>query len=181
MNWEGLACLVVAVGPATTAAMVSGASQIRRAKPVFLVSTLDRAGRAGIQCCCYRTAAKPDRERSGGRGQERWWKGGPWRCECRRWDWRIGRAHRERTGAGSRGRAGLSTCGNDTIAAGRKSKTVNNPAVTAKSHITVSLTSDPGSAQLLWVKRQAGSFTVHLTNSVSSATSFSYLIVEPFP
>ena len=91
----------------------------------------------------------------------------------------------EHTGSGRglavRGRAGFSTCGNDTVAAGRKSKTVSNPAVTAKSHITVSLTSDPGSAQLLWVQRQAGSFTVHLTSAVSNATSFSYLIVEPFP
>ena len=91
----------------------------------------------------------------------------------------------EHTGSGRglavRGRAGLSTCGNDTVAAGRKSKTVSNSAVTAKSHVTVSLTSDPGSAQTLWVQRQAGSFTVHLTSAVSNATSFSYLIVEPFP
>ena len=28
--------------------------------------------------------------------------------------------------------------------------------------------------------RQAGSFTVHLTQAVSSATSSTYLIVEPF-
>jgi hypothetical protein len=91
----------------------------------------------------------------------------------------------EHTGSGRglavKGRAGLSTCGNDTVAAGRKSKTVSNSAVTAKSHVTVSLTSDPGSAQTLWVQRQAGSFTVHLTSAVGNATSFSYLIVEPFP
>jgi len=57
---------------------------------------------------------------------------------------------------------------------------VNNPAITANSHITVTLAADPGSAQVLWVKRQAGSFTLHLTRSVSNATSFTYLIVEPF-
>ena len=35
-------------------------------------------------------------------------------------------------------------------------------------------------ARIHWVARQAGSFTVHLTQAVSSATSFTYLIVEPF-
>jgi hypothetical protein len=90
----------------------------------------------------------------------------------------------EHTGTGRglavKGRASFSSCGNDTISAGGTSKTVNNPAVTATSHITVTLTADPGSAQVLWVKRQAGSFTVHLTRSVSNVTTFTYLIVEPF-
>jgi hypothetical protein len=58
---------------------------------------------------------------------------------------------------------------------------VSNPAVTAESHITVTLTANPGtSTRIHWVARHAGSFTVHLTQAVSSATSFTYLIVEPF-
>jgi hypothetical protein len=84
-------------------------------------------------------------------------------------------------GLAVKGRAGFSSCGSDTIAAGGTSKTVNNPALTANSHITVTLTADPGSAQVHWVRRQAGSFTLHLTRSVGNATSFTYLIVEPFP
>lgn len=89
----------------------------------------------------------------------------------------------EHTGIGRglvvKGRAGFSSCGSDTIAAGGTSKTVNNLAATANSHITVTLTTNPGSAQVLWVQRQAGSFTLHLTRSVTNATSFTYLIVEP--
>jgi hypothetical protein len=90
----------------------------------------------------------------------------------------------EHTGSGRglavKGRASFSSCGTDAISAGGTSKTVNNPAITANSHITVTLATDPGSAQVLWVQRQAGSFTLHLTRSVSNATSFTYLIVEPF-
>jgi hypothetical protein len=107
----------------------------------------------------------------------------------------------ENTGAGVglavKGRAGFSACGSDTIAAGQASKTVNNAAATAASHITVTLTEDPGStntnppgqggarapspvAQVHWVQRQAGSFTVHLTQGVVNATDFTYLIVEPY-
>jgi hypothetical protein len=89
----------------------------------------------------------------------------------------------EHTGSGRglvvKGRAAFSSCGSDTIAAGGISKTVTNPAVTANSHITATLTTNPGSAQVLWVQRQAGSFTLHLTRSVTNATSFSYLIVDP--
>src|SRR5829696_9139037 len=91
----------------------------------------------------------------------------------------------EHTGSGRAlavtGRAGFSSCGSGTIAAGQASRTVSNPAVTAESHITVTLTANPGaSARIHWVARQAGSFTVHLTQRVSSSTSFTYLIVEPF-
>jgi hypothetical protein len=90
----------------------------------------------------------------------------------------------EHTGSGRglavKGRACFSSCASDTIVAGGTSKTVNNPAVTANSHIAVMLAADPGSAQVLWVQRQAGSFTLHLTRSVSNATTFTYLIVEPF-
>ena len=90
----------------------------------------------------------------------------------------------EHTGGGRgvavTGRAAFSSCGSDTIAAGGTSKTVNNPAVTANSHIAVTLAADPGSAQVLWVQHQAGSFTLHLTRSVNNTTRFTYLIVEPF-
>jgi hypothetical protein len=58
---------------------------------------------------------------------------------------------------------------------------VSHPAVTTESHVTVTLTANPGgSAQVHWVARQAGSFTVHLTQAVPSSTNFTYLIVEPF-
>jgi hypothetical protein len=91
----------------------------------------------------------------------------------------------EHTGTGRglavKGRAGFSSCGSSTISAGQASMTVNSPAVTATSHITVTLSANPGSAQVLWVARQAGSFTVHMTQSVGNATSFTYLVVEPFP
>lgn len=58
---------------------------------------------------------------------------------------------------------------------------MTNAAVTTNSHITVTLTADPGSAQILWVQKQTGSFTIHLTRAVTNATSFTYLIVETFP
>jgi hypothetical protein len=57
---------------------------------------------------------------------------------------------------------------------------VNTSAVTATSHITVTLNADPGAARLLWVEKQAGSFTVHLTQPVQNSISFTYLVVEPF-
>jgi hypothetical protein len=92
-------------------------------------------------------------------------------------------AEHSRSGRGLavNGRAAFSSCGSDTIAAGRTSKTVTNAAVTTNSHITVTLTTDPGSAQILWVQKQTGSFTIHLTRAVTNATSFTYLIVETFP
>jgi hypothetical protein len=90
----------------------------------------------------------------------------------------------EHTGTGRglavKGRAGFSSCGSSTVAAGQDSTSVNNSAVTATSHITVTLNADPGAAQLLWVERQTGSFTVHLTKRVQNSTSFTYLVVEPF-
>jgi hypothetical protein len=91
----------------------------------------------------------------------------------------------EHTGTGHglavKGRAGFSSCGSSTVAAGQASKSVNHSAVTATSHITVTLNADPGAAQLLWVERQAGSFTVHLTRAVQNSISFTYLVVEPIP
>jgi hypothetical protein len=107
----------------------------------------------------------------------------------------------ENTGTGLglavKGRAGFSACGSDTITAGQVSKTVNNPSVTTASHITVTLTENPGStdtnppgqggarapspvAQVHWIERRAGSFTIHLTQAVVNATAFTYLVVEPY-
>jgi hypothetical protein len=83
-------------------------------------------------------------------------------------------------GLAVKGQAAFSSCGSDTIAAGGTSKTVNNPAVTTNSHVAITLSADPGSAQVLWVQHQVGSFTLHLTRSVSNTTTFTYLIVEPF-
>ena len=90
----------------------------------------------------------------------------------------------EHTGGGRglavKGRASFSACASGTISAGQTSKTVNDPAVRANSHITVTLTADPGvTAQVLWISRGPGSFTFHLTRSVQNATTFTYLIVEP--
>ena len=91
----------------------------------------------------------------------------------------------EHTGTGRgmavKGRAGFSSCGSSTVAAGQASKSVNHSAVTATSHMTVTLNADPGAAQLLWIERQAGSFTVHLTRAAQNSIGFTYLVVEPFP
>ena len=54
-------------------------------------------------------------------------------------------------------------------------------AVTATTHITVTLTSDPGGACVQWVERLPGSgFRVHLTKAVRTATTFSYFMAYPF-
>jgi hypothetical protein len=106
----------------------------------------------------------------------------------------------EHTGSGLglavKGRAGFSTCGSGTIAASKDSADVSNPAVGSNSHISVTLTSNPGTpaaggpgpravpapAQVLWVERTPGTgFVVHMTDTVLSQTSFTYLIVEPSP
>jgi hypothetical protein len=83
-------------------------------------------------------------------------------------------------GLAVKGRVGFSSCGSSAVAAGQASTSVNNSAVTATSHITVTLDADPGAAQLLWVERQTGSFTVHLTQTVQNSITFTYLVVEPF-
>ena len=83
-------------------------------------------------------------------------------------------------GLAVKGLAGFSACGDGTIAAGQATRSVNEAAVTASSHITVTLTGNPGRAQVLWVERQAGvGFVVHLTRAVGNATPFTYLVVEP--
>lgn len=84
------------------------------------------------------------------------------------------------------GHSAFSTVGNGIIAAGQESVFVSNVAVTAQSHITVTLTGDPGRvlsgipAVVVWVERQAGTgFVIHLSRRVGPATPFTYLIVEP--
>jgi hypothetical protein len=85
------------------------------------------------------------------------------------------------------GRAKFSTAGLGTIPAGQDSEFVNNPNVTGLSHITVTLTGDPGQASsapghksvVVWVERLPGAgFVVHMSRPVRFATPFTYLMVE---
>jgi hypothetical protein len=71
--------------------------------------------------------------------------------------------------------------GAGTVAAKADSAFVSNALVTGSSHVSVSLTADPGSsASIQWIERSPGSgFTVHLSGKVNNSTGFSYLIVEP--
>jgi hypothetical protein len=86
------------------------------------------------------------------------------------------------------GQADFSTAGSSTISTGQDSAAVSNSRVTGLSHITVTLTGDPGQASsapgnkpvVVWVERQPGTgFVVHLSRPVRFATPFTYLIVEP--
>jgi hypothetical protein len=78
------------------------------------------------------------------------------------------------------GRASFSMCGGDAVPTGQASQFVANASVAASSHITVTLTGDPGRANLQWVERQPGTgFVVHMSRSVATAVPFTYLIVEP--
>lgn len=83
------------------------------------------------------------------------------------------------------GPASFSTAGNGRIPTGQDSAFVANPAVTAQSHVTVTLTGNPGmfisgTPVTVWVERQPGTgFVVHLSRRVGPATPLSYLIVEP--
>lgn len=80
------------------------------------------------------------------------------------------------------GTAGFSSAGTGLVAAGLGAATVNDPNATLLSHITVTLTSDPGARHVRWVGRAAGSFTLHLTDAPQNKrpqTSFTYLSVEP--
>lgn len=81
------------------------------------------------------------------------------------------------------GRSAFSTVGSAVIPAGSESAFVPNLAVGEKSHITVTLVSDPGPRQLSWVERSPGSgFTVHLTSAPRRRrpeTALTYMIVEP--
>jgi len=81
------------------------------------------------------------------------------------------------------GKARFSTCGAYTLPRGQNSVFVPNAAVTDVSHITVTLTGDPGPRQLHWVERDPGvGFRLHLTQGPPPQrpqTAFTYLIVEP--
>ena len=81
------------------------------------------------------------------------------------------------------GPAHFATAGNGTVPQGQNSIFVANAAVTADSHISVTLTGHPGSRGVGWVMRAPGSgFTVHMTTAAPKqrpATPFTYLIVEP--
>lgn len=80
------------------------------------------------------------------------------------------------------GKSSFSTVGNGTFPRMKKSFTVEvSGLVTEKSHISVTLTSDPGSdTSISWIERDPPDrFTINLTKSVLRATSFTYFIVEP--
>jgi hypothetical protein len=79
------------------------------------------------------------------------------------------------------GKAAFATAGNGEIQHGLSHISVPETHVTAKSHITVALTGNPGNhAAVHWVERTAGvGFTIHLTNKLAHKTPFSYLVVEP--
>ena len=80
------------------------------------------------------------------------------------------------------GKARFSTVGGGSIPAKASSAFVTHLSVTASSHVTVALTSDPGSGAVVqWIERAPGSgFTVHLDRRARDGTSFSFFIVEPF-
>jgi hypothetical protein len=79
------------------------------------------------------------------------------------------------------GKARFSHLAFNTIPAGQPYVFVPHFAVTATTHITVSLTSDPGGAAVQWIERVPGSgFRVYLTKSVRTATTFSYFMAYPF-
>jgi hypothetical protein len=80
------------------------------------------------------------------------------------------------------GRARFSTAGSATVPKGANTAFVSNAAVTAFSHITVTLVSEPGPRMLRWVERDPGAgFAVHFSGGnpgARPATDFTYLIVE---
>jgi len=79
------------------------------------------------------------------------------------------------------GRARFSGVGGGTIADRADSARVDDPAITAASHVTVALNGDPGGqVQVAWVALRPGrGFTLHLTDRARSATPFTYMVVEP--
>ena len=79
------------------------------------------------------------------------------------------------------GRSHFDTAGAGVIRAGARSAFVAAPAVTADSHVSVTLTRDPGPDNAVqWVEPapNAGGFTVHLLRRVRRDTSLTFLIVE---
>jgi hypothetical protein len=80
------------------------------------------------------------------------------------------------------GKAAFATAGNGVIEAGQSQITVSRQFhVTSDSHITVTLTGNPGNqAAVEWIERTAGvGFTIHLNKRLANKTPFSYFIVEP--
>lgn len=79
------------------------------------------------------------------------------------------------------GKAAFATAGNGLIQAGMSHVTVPETRVTSQSHITVTLTGNPGHhAAVDWIERIAGvGFVIHLSKKLAHKTPFSYLIVEP--
>jgi hypothetical protein len=81
------------------------------------------------------------------------------------------------------GKSKFDTAGSAVVPAGENSAFVPNPAVTGDSHVSVTLTGDPGPRQVGWVERSPGSgFTLNLTSAPPRrrpATPFTYLVAEP--
>ncbi len=109
----------------------------------------------------------------------------------------IGVVARTPGGIGLRvaGRAGFTTCGNSSVAAGQDSRAVALEDVRPDSFVGVTLMGDPGippgppgpggvgtRATVAWVERQPGvGFVLRLTRAVSNPTPFAYFVVEPGP
>jgi hypothetical protein len=83
------------------------------------------------------------------------------------------------------GTAALSTVGSAVVPRGDNSVFVSNPAVSADSHVSVTVASDPGERHVSWVERDPGSgFEVHMSEAPRRKrpeTSLTYLIVDPVP
>ena len=78
------------------------------------------------------------------------------------------------------GKARFSTASAGIVPAWANAATVDNPAVTEQSHITVTFMGNPGWASVTWVERQPGTgFIVHLSSRPWRKVPFTYLIVEP--
>ena len=79
------------------------------------------------------------------------------------------------------GQASFSTIGSAEIPRGSAAVAIAAPAITANSHVTVTLVGDPGPPVVVqWIERQPGvGFVVHLTGKVTGTTPFTYFSAEP--
>ena len=79
------------------------------------------------------------------------------------------------------GRALFSSAGAGVVAQNARSGGVVDGTVSEKSHVTVTLTGDPGNqASVAWVQRHPGlGFMLHLDRPAAAETPFTYFIVEP--
>jgi hypothetical protein len=81
-----------------------------------------------------------------------------------------------------RGRAHFETSGRAVVPKGANSVFVSNPVIDEDSHVSVTLTSDPGGRQISWVERQSGrGFTVHFSGTQHGPRpriTLTYLIVD---